>query len=56
VTGANYQIFAMTGAKMTGSEILSQSTNISLQGFAPGIYLFNLSTAKNSTQTKFIIH
>jgi hypothetical protein len=55
-TGTSYQIHAMTGAKITAGEILNQSTNISLEGFASGIYFINVRTAEVSMQARFIVN
>jgi len=55
VLGTNYQILSMTGAEVERGEILSQVTSIALHNLAPGIYLFNLRSTENSTQTRFIV-
>lgn len=55
IPGTNYQILSMTGAKINSGEVKSQSTSIDLQELEPGIYLFNITTLANTSQTRFII-
>ena len=53
--GTNYQITSMTGAKISAGEVISHISNISIHNLVPGIYIFNLRNADNSTQTRFIV-
>ncbi|MFT7158723.1 MAG: dienelactone hydrolase [Parvicella sp.] len=54
-TETNYHIISITGAQIAEGKVIDQTSIISLNKLAPGIYIFELSSEGTSTKSRFIV-